>query len=182
MILNGRIGYLLAGSEGRLLLKGARPLARKPLVVSLAARSPSMTNRNMLLFLLSYSGIPMTIQYYISPSDILLMSDSGMFWNICNCVWMLFLKKIKYCCVLLWDCREVQCWPVGLGDSGANWLYTQAPDGICHPTATSAWRPGVTISMSWYYYFQMIHWYELFLNANMEFPILGWNPKLRQPC
>ncbi|XP_014036434.2 mediator of RNA polymerase II transcription subunit 1-like isoform X2 [Salmo salar] len=36
MILNGRIGYLLAGSE----------------------------------------GIPMTIQYYISPSDILLMSDS----------------------------------------------------------------------------------------------------------
>lgn len=168
MILNGRIGYLTAGSEGRLLIKGARPLARKPLVVPLAARSPSMTNRNMLFFVcLSYSGIPMTIQYYISPSDILLeMSDSGMFWNIRNCIWMLFLKVyiyiIKYCCVLLWGCRKGQCWPVGLGDSGANWLYTQAPDGICHPTATSAWRPGVTISMSLYYYFQMMHWYLRF--------------------
>lgn len=109
----------------------------------------------------------MTIQYYISPSDILLeMSDSGMFWNIRNCIWMLFLKVyiyiIKYCCVLLWGCRKGQCWPVGLGDSGANWLYTQAPDGICHPTATSAWRPGVTISMSLYYYFQMMHWYLRF--------------------
>ena len=88
MILNGRIGYLTAGSEGRLLIKGARPLARKPLVVPLAARSPSMTNRNMLFFVcLSYSGIPMTIQYYTSPSDILLeMSDSGRFWNIRNCI------------------------------------------------------------------------------------------------
>ena len=88
-------------------------------------------------------GCPMSIQFFVSPSDIRLgLLGPG---KVGHC-----LPHTHILDFMVWqsspNLRERECWPGDSGDSGTQWVHPQTPDDITAPTTTSAWLSRVPVT------------------------------------